>query len=65
MSSDIRYDMFTKNLKDLDFITMLLNYMKKIEKQLIYLITRTSKKTNLRGKSPAGGLSDAVDFIAK
>ena len=66
-SSDIPDDLFTESLKDPKCVTILLNCIKKVEKQITQIFDNTNelKEKQIKGESHLQELSDAVDFITK
>ena len=66
-SSDIPDDLFTESLKDPECVTILLNCIKKVEKQITQIFDNTNelKEKQIKGESHLQELSDAVDFITK
>ena len=66
-SSDIPDDLFTESLKDPDCVEILLNCIKKMEKQITQIFDNTNElnEKQIKGKSYLRELSDAVDFITK
>ena len=66
-SNDIPDDLFTESLKDPDCVTLLLNCIKKMEKQITQIFDNTNelKEKQIKDKSHPQELSDATDFINK
>ena len=66
-SSDIPDDLFTESLKDPDCVALLLNCIKKMEKQITQIFDNTNelKEKQIRDESHPQELSDATDFINK
>ena len=66
-SSDIRYDLFTESLKEPDCVAILLNCIKKMEKQITQIFDNTNelKEKQIKGESHLQELSDAADFVTK
>ena len=66
-SSDIPDDLFTESLKDPDCVKILLNCIKKMEKQITQIFDNTNElnEKQIKGKSHLQELSDAVNFITK
>ena len=66
-SSDIPDDLFTESLKDPDCVALLLNCIKKMEKQITKIFDNTNelKEKQIKDESHPQELSDATDFINK
>ena len=66
-SSDIPDDLFTESLKDPDCVALLLNCIKKMEKQITQIFDNTNelKEKQIKDESHPQELSDATDFINK
>ena len=66
-SNDIPDDLFTESLKDPDCVTLLLNCIKKMEKQITQIFDNTNelKEKQIKDESHSQELSDATDFINK
>ena len=66
-SNDIPDDLFTESLKDPDCVTLLLNCIKKMEKQITQIFDNTNelKEKQIKDESHPQELSDATDFINK
>ena len=66
-SSDIRDDLFTESLNDSDCVALLLNRIKKMEKQITQIFDNTNelKEKQIKGESHQQEPSNAVDFITK
>ena len=66
-SSDIPNDLFTESLKDPDCVALLLNCIKKMEKQITQIFDNTNelKEKQIKGESHLQELSDAADFVTK
>ena len=67
VTSDIRDDLFTESLKEPDCVAILLNCIKKMEKQITQIFDNTNelKEKQIKGESHLQELSDAVDFVTK
>ena len=66
-SSDIPNDLFTESLKDPDCVALLLNCIKKMEKQITQIFDNTNelKEKQIKDKSQLQKPSNSVDFITK
>ena len=67
VTSDIRDDLFTESLKEPDCVAILLNCIKKMEKQITQIFDNTNKlkEKQIKGESHLQELSDAVDFLPR
>ena len=67
VTSDIRDDLFTESLKEPDCVAILLNCIKKMEKQITQIFDNTNKlkEKQIKGESHLQELSDAADFVTK
>ena len=66
-SSDIPNDLFTESLKDPNCVALLLNCIKKMEKQITQIFDNTNelKEKQIKDKSQLQKPSNSVDFITK
>ena len=66
-SSGIPDDLFTESLKDSECVTILLNCIKEVEKQITQIFDNTNelKAKQIKGESHLQEFSGAVDFITK
>ena len=66
-SSEIPNNLFTESFKDPDQVALLLNCIKKMEKQITRIFDNTNelKEKQIKGESHLQELSDTVDFIIK
>ena len=67
VTSDIRDDLFTESLKEPDCVAVLLNCIKKMEKQITQIFDNTNelKEKQIKDKSQLQKPSNSVDFITK
>ena len=65
-ASDIPDEVFPKSLKSPDFVYILFNYIKYVEKQItqIFENTKEMKEGQIKGKRKLAKLTKAIDFVS-